>query len=130
MNVSFPSLEFFRALQEDLVKDPSCANGVEPSDAYCGFSMDDHLFVFEFDGRECSAVAAGGNPLDLDFVISGPLASWRQAVTSDPGGKLAELIEAGSLEIESDDGAEMARAAIPMLQVFIDQAGKHEVEFV
>jgi hypothetical protein len=128
MQVSFPSVEFFRALQEGLSKDVTSTAGVEPSEAYCGFSIDDQLFVVEFDGRTCAAVVAGGNPLDLDFVISGPRESWSEAIAKGPASGLAELIQSGSLAIESDDGGEAARAALPMLQAFFDQAGKQSIE--
>ncbi len=124
MSVVFPSLEFFRTLQKGLAENPSSTENVPPSEAYCGFSVDDQLFVFEFDGRECAAVVSGGNPIDLDFVLAGPSDSWQEAIARGVARPLAELVESEAIRIESevDDGPELARAALPMLQSFLDQA--------
>ena len=124
MSIAFPSVEFFQMLQKGLAENPSSTAGVPPSEAYCGLSVDGQLFVFEFDGRECAAVISGGNPLDLDFVLAGPRESWHEAIARGEARPLAELIESGAIQIESevDDGPELARAALPMLQAFLDQA--------
>jgi hypothetical protein len=124
MSTAFPSVEFFAALQKSLAENPSCTEGVPPSEAYCGFAIGEQLFVLEFDGRECSAVVGGGNPLDLDFVLSASAENWRQALTETAPKPLAELVAAESIRIETeaDDGAELAHAALPMLQAFVDQA--------
>jgi hypothetical protein len=122
MNAPFPSLDYFTQLQKSLSQHPESAADAPPSEAYCGLSIDGQLFVLEFDGRECAAVVAGGNPLDLDFVLSGTNANWQQAL----GGarSLAELVDSDTLQVESeaDDGQELARGALPMLQAFIAQA--------
>lgn len=124
MSVVFPSVEFFTALQKGLAENPSSTEGIPSSEAYCGFSVGGQLFVFEFDGRECAAVVSGGNPLDLDFVLAAPSESWREAMTSASPRPLAELLEreAIRIETEAEDGVELARAALPMLQAFVDQA--------
>jgi hypothetical protein len=123
--VAFPSTEYFRALQAGLV-DPAATEGIAPSEAYCGLRIDSSLFVLEFDGHECAAVVSGGNPIDLDFVLGGSLDAWERAVGASPEGarKLDELLSDGGLviETEADDGEAMARAALPMLQAFLDQA--------
>jgi hypothetical protein len=123
MSVVFPSLDFFLALQKGLAENASSAEGAPPSEAYCGFSIDGQIFVFEFDGRECAAVVYGGNPLDLDFVLAGSSESWLEAIAKGAR-PLAELVESNAIQIESesDDGPELARAALPMLQAFLDQA--------
>jgi hypothetical protein len=124
MSLLFPSLEFFRTLQKGLAENPSCTENVPPSEAYCGFSVDDQLFVFEFDGRECAAVVSGGNPIDLDFVLAGSSECWKEVIAHGEARPLAEFIESESIRIESegDDGSELARAALPLLQSFLDQA--------
>jgi hypothetical protein len=131
MKVAFPSTEYFRALQAGLEK-PSAAEGVAPSEAYCGLRIDTSLFVLEFDGHTCAAVVAGGNPIDLDFVVGGNLDAWARAVGAGPDGpeKLEALLSEGGLviETEADDGEAMARAALPMLQAFLDQARGVEAE--
>ena len=137
MSVSFPSLEFFQSLQKELAAHPECTQGVAASEAYCGFAIGDSLYVVEFDGRECAAVVHGGNPLDLDFVLGGSAECWQKAVSAIVDGaagsdsSLAGLIEQGGLEIrtEADDGAELARAALPFIQVFFAQAGNFAVKF-
>ena len=137
MSVTFPSLEFFNALKDQLSADPDATSKVEPSEAYCGFAIGDMLVVVEFDGRECAAVVHGGNPLDLDFVLSAPRDVWESAIAAiiagDGGseGSLAELIEQGAMEIRSevDDGPDLARAALGFIQAFFELARRFEVKF-
>jgi len=135
--MQFPSLTFFEALQAAMESEPGCTESLDPCDAYCGFAIDQRLFVFEFDGRLCSAVVAGGNEIDLDFVVAGPASAWQQVIESvdeaDPSAKatLPGLVEKGALEIRSadDEGPEMARVALPFLQIFLERARGLEVEF-
>jgi hypothetical protein len=128
MSISFPSTEFFTFLQAGLNSDPSCADHLDPSEAYCGFAIDDHLFVLEFDGHECSAVVAGGNEIDLDFVVAGPLAVWREAIEGararDDSSGLPALVARGDLEVRhaDDDGARIARETLPLLQILFEQS--------
>jgi hypothetical protein len=135
LSILFPSAAFFEFCQQGLAADPSCSKHVEPSDAYCGFAIEDELFVFEFDGHSCSAVVRGGNELDLDFVLAGPEKSWRRAVEAagDEGGdaSLEQLIKGGDLEIRSsaDDGPALANAALPLLQVFLERAKGTDLDF-
>lgn len=137
MSVVFPSLEFFESLRAELSADPTSTLSVGPSEAYCGFAIGDSLYVVEFDGRECAAVAHGGNPLDLDFILAAPREVWKRAVAAitDEGAggdsSLEQLIEQGAIEIRSevDDGAELARAALGFVQLFFDQAKRFRVKF-
>ena len=139
MSIVFPSSEFFRSLQESLERDPTCTEAVEPSEAYCGFAIDDRLYVLEFDGRTCAGATSGGNELDLDFVLAGPSAVWRrvlEALASDEadviaGATLPALVEEGALEIRSqdEDGPSLARAALPFLQVFLERARGLEIAY-
>ena len=124
----FPSVEFFLACQEALSKHPESVEGVPPSEAYCGFSIGGQLFVLEFDGHACAAVVAGGNPIDLDFVIAGPLDVWRRTFAERFATSLADLIGAGDLVIESEEEEGAARAALPMLQALLDRARDFEFE--
>ena len=131
MSIAFPSLDFFQALQAGMAGDPASTEGIEPSEAYCGLAIGDDLFVLEFDGRECSAVVPNGNPLDLDFVLAASPETWQETIHSivenagaDPEHSLAALVETGAIEVrsEQDDGPDLARAALGMLQAFLDQA--------
>lgn len=130
MSIAFPSLNFFRALQEVMEREPDCTASLAPCEAYCGFAIDQRLTVFEFDGRKCVAVVNGGNELDLDFVIAGPTSAWQQIIEaleesdSDPKVTLPSLVEQGALEIRTtdDEGVELAHAAMPFLQIFLEQA--------
>lgn len=132
MSVLFPSAEFFQALRDGLEQDSGCTEGVEPSEAYCGFAIDDHLFVLEFDGRSCAGAMSGGNELDLDFVLAGPGSAWRRALdglasndaAAAGGATLPALVAEGALEIRShaENGPELALAALPFLQVFLERA--------
>ena len=137
MSVVFPSLEFFESLRAELSADPASTLGVGPSEAYCGFAIGDSLYVVEFDGRACAAVAHGGNPLDLDFILAAPREVWNRAVAAiteeGAGGdsSLEQLVEQGAIEIRSevDDGPELARDALGFLQLFFDQAKHFRVKF-
>ncbi len=136
MSTIFPSSEFFRALQEAMDANPNCTSHLEPSDAYCGFAIDESLYVFEFDGRSCVGAMGGGNELDLDFVVAGPGAVWREALDAVAAGgaetaALPALVERGALEIraQDDDGLEIGRSSLPFLQVFLDQAKGLELAF-
>ncbi len=128
MSISFPSPEFFETLKIGLEQEPACTEGVEPSEAYCGFAIDDRLFVFEFDGRTCAGTMSGGNELDLDFVLAGPSAVWHRALEGlesvDADTSLTALLAEGALEVRSQDdgGPDLARAALPFLQVFLERA--------
>ena len=137
MSVTFPSLEFFSNLQAALAADPARTGHISPSDAYCGLEIGDRLFVIEFDGRTCSSVTQGGNPLDLDFVVSGTDEVWHQAIgaiTRDRGGpshSVPALVARGVLEIQSEaeDGGLSAAAAMGLLQAFLDGARDLDVEY-
>jgi len=135
MSIPFPSTEFFTSLQGGLNSDPSCTDHLDPSEAYCGLAVDDHLFVLEFDGHECSAVVAGGNEIDLDFVVAGPLAVWREAIQGvearDDSSGLPALVERGDLEVRhaDDEGAHTARDTLPLLQILLEQSRGLDLEF-
>lgn len=140
MSEMFPTLRFFSQLQQNLSEHPESAQDVEPSDAYCGLGIGDRLFVLEFDGRSCSAVAQGGNALDLDFVLTGSDEVWRRVIGSiadvssaqSEGNGLAALVAQDALTIESEaeDGSERAAAAMGLLQAFLDGARGLEIEYV
>jgi hypothetical protein len=138
MGVAFPSVDFFEALQKAVADDPTALADLAPCEAYCGIMVGERLFVLEFEGRECAAIAAGGNPLDLDFVLHGSEQAWKDLVSSlaksggsEPAGSLAEQIDAGALEIgtEVDEGAELARSALPFLQGFLGLAQGLDIDF-
>ena len=126
MSIPFPSLEFFTRLKQSLADDP--AEDAAASDAYFGLIVDDGIFVVELDGHQCSAVAQGGNLLDLDFGLAAPAETWRAVLRSiqanDGGHRLETLLADGQLELqgENEDGAELARGALPMIQALLDRA--------
>ncbi len=138
MSVVFPSSEFFERLQQGLEEHPSSTADVEPSEAYCGFAIDDHLYVFEFEGKTCAGTIAGGNEIDLDFVLSGPLEVWARSLEALAAGEVADddesslqsLIKQGSLELRSqeDGGVEAGMATLPFLQVFLGESRGFEWE--
>ena len=140
MSILFPSSEFFQSLRDRLEQDPACTERVGPSEAYCGFAIDDQLYVLEFDGRTCAGAMSGGNELDLDFVLAGPAAAWRRALdglasgdtAAAAGATLPALVAEGALEIRSqdEDGPELAKAALPFLQVFVERARGLDLTYV
>ena len=134
MSIPFPSMQFFQALQRGLAEQAASLEDVEPSDAYCGLAIDDSLFVLEFEGKECAAIAPNGNPMDLDFVLAAPRATWQEAVRSDEAAaehRLSALVDSGAIEIRSEEenGTELAHAALGILQAFLDQANTVDASF-
>lgn len=135
MSVPFPSVEFFEALKQGIAADPQSMAAVEPSDAYCGFAIGDNLFVVEFDGHRCAAVANGGNTLDLDFFLSAPSDVWLGAIeklqqSGNGAWSLLALVDGGQIELcsESDKGEELGRAALKFLEAFLGQARNFDVQ--
>ncbi len=138
MSVPFPSREFFETLRQRIADDPAIMVKVDPSEAYCGLAVGDDLYVMEFDGRGVAAVAFGGNPLDLDFVLEGSRETWRETISAigdhvgaDANHTLAALVRSGAIKIrsENDEGPELASAALDFLQAFLDQAQHVDVSF-
>lgn len=138
MSVRFPSTEFFEALKKHVETDPDCMGSVAECEAYCGFQIGNRLTVVEFDGKQCVAVVNGGNPIDLDFVISGAPETWHDLISAisknadvDEKNSLRALLKANSLEIQTEapDGESLADAALDFLQAFLEQAKSLEIEF-
>ncbi|MCG8588241.1 MAG: hypothetical protein MJE66_03045 [Proteobacteria bacterium] len=138
MSVRFPSVEFFQELKQQVANHPASMEAVAPSEAYCGFAIGDKLYVLEFDGRDCAAVAGGGNTLDLDFFLTGPPETWREAIQSirdsqgaDGEHTLEALVERGRIELcsEAPDGLDLGRDTLGFLQAFLDQAAHVDVQF-
>ncbi len=139
MSMTFPSQDLFEALRQGLLADPSCTDGLDPLDAYFGLAIDADLYVFEFNGGECTAIIRGGNELDLDFVLAGPLSGWKQVLAAGPQedgpragpATLASVIEEGALEVRSqdDEGCELAQGSIAFLQIFLERGRALEFDY-
>jgi hypothetical protein len=135
MSMFFRSAEFFRSLQERMNRDSAPTEGLDSKDAYCGLMIGHHLLVLEFAGNECSSVVAGGNELDLDFVVAGTSAAWQKMIEAvdrdDAAIGIASLVDSGDFELRSVDaaGVKMANEVLPFLQVFLEQARGIDVSF-
>ena len=135
MGTVFPSIHFFTQLQDAMNANPDASAHLAPSDAYCGICIGTHVFVLEFDGRECSAVVPGGNELDLDFVVAGEESAWQELLTTreepGPAGRLCDFVDRGLLELRSADESMLpaARETLPFLDVYFSRASGLELDF-
>ncbi len=85
--VRFPSLEFFRALQERMNRSEAKYKAIGVMDLALGIRVkasgplqQDRLYALIFDGYGCDGVqeVAKGREPDLDFVIEGSYGAWRE----------------------------------------------------
>ena len=134
MPVRFPSLEYFQALQQ---RTKEAADGFEKL-GYCdttfGVRVGDELFSIAFEVYECVDAREGGDPAELDFVLSGSTELWRemvQAIRENGGADLNHtlntLTHVGNLiqvEFQDAEGYDKLFRFMASLQEFFDQ-GQH-----
>jgi hypothetical protein len=79
--VAFPSLDFFRALQRELAQERERFSRLGFFDTTFAIRVVDGAalaeFTLAFEVFDCIRVTAGVEP-NVDFVIEGPLAAWRE----------------------------------------------------
>ena len=132
MTVRFPSLEFFRGLQQRTREDAPIFEKLGYCDTRFGVKIGDDLYTVEFEVYECTGTEQGGDGSDLDFVLVGSAETWREMVRSivenegaDAAHTLNTLSHIGDLlDVQYDDaeGFDKFYRFMATLQEFFDQA--------
>jgi hypothetical protein len=130
--IAFPSLEFFEALKKRTTEDAAVFEKLGYCDTSFGVKIDDVLYGLHFEVYECVKVEKGADPSKLDFVLSAPLAVWREMVESivehrgaDAAHTLNTLSHVGDVirvEYQDAEGHDRFYRYMASIQEFFDQA--------
>jgi hypothetical protein len=132
MSLAFPSLEFFEALRKRTLEAHDRFEKLGYCDTRFGVRVGDQLYGVTFEVYECVEVKAGGDPAELDFVISAPAALWREMLQSivhnrgaDAAHTLNTLTHLGDVmkvEYVDAEGHDRFYRYMASIQEFFDQA--------
>jgi hypothetical protein len=138
MAVRFPSLGFFEALKERTREQKATFEKLGYCDTRFGVRVGDALFSVDFDVYECTGVEEGGDPAQLDFVLSGTPQVWNEMVESiqkndgaDAAHTLNTLSHIGDVikvEYVDPEGFDKFYRYMASIQEFFDQARHLDVE--
>ncbi|MCL4683144.1 hypothetical protein KJ059_00155 [Myxococcota bacterium] len=138
MGIPFPSLAFFQALQQRTKDDAAAFEKLGYCDTTFGVRVGDELFRVAFEVYECVEVAAGGNAAELDFVLSAPVALWREMLASiqahggaDGAHTINTLTHVGDVmkvEYEDPEGHDRFYRFMATIQAFFDEARTLDLE--
>ena len=138
MAVSFPSVEFFQALQQRTKDEAAAFEKLGYCDTTFGVRVGSQLFRVAFEIYECVDVGEGGEVGDLDFVISAPLDVWREMLESiqtngvaDAAHTLNTLTHVGDVmkvEYEDPEGHDRFYRFMATIQAFFDEASHLDLE--
>ena len=132
MSLAFPSLEFFQALSQRTRDAADRFEKLGYCDTTFGVRIGDQLYRVAFEVYECVDVGEGGDPGELDFVLSGPPELWSDMLRSivanggaDAAHTLNTLTHVGDVmqvEYEDPEGYDKLFRFMASLQEFFDQA--------
>ncbi len=138
MPVRFPSLQFFEALQQRTKEASDRFEKLGYCDTSFGVRVGDELYCVAFEVYECVGVGEGGNPAELDFVLSGPAEVWNEMVEvigkhggADAAHTLNTLSHLGDLidvEFVDPEGGDRFFRFMASIQEFFDQAQYLDVD--
>ena len=138
MPIPFPSLEFFKALQQRTKDEVAAFEKLGYCDTTFGIRIGDQLFSIVFEIYECIDVAEGGDAKDLDFVLSAPLELWREMLESikangeaDAAHTINTMTHLGDVmkvEYEDPEGHDRLYRFMATIQKFLDEANNLDVE--
>jgi hypothetical protein len=138
MPVRFPSLEFFQGLQQRTKDDAARFEKLGYCDTNFGVRVGDDLYAIAFEVYECTGVRRGGDPGELDFVLSGPAEVWTGMVKSivENGGAdaahtlntLSHIGDVIQVEFVDPEGFDLFFRYMATIQEFFDQAKHLELE--
>ena len=140
--LKFPSVEWFRALQE-LVNEDDAFRRLGSIDAVMGVKAGDQVFVITFEAFECTEVKEGTeyDLIDADFYLEMTVEQWQELVTNtreNNGADLSHTLNTLDLMIEggiSDNATgDQLRADVffrvnQSLQHFFDSSARLETVF-
>lgn len=138
MELQFPSLGFFKALQQRTKDEAAAFEKLGYCDTAFGIRVGDELYRISFEVYECVGVEEGGDPAELDFVLSAPLELWREMLKSiranggaDAAHTINSLTHIGDvMKVEYDDpeGHDKFYRFMVTIQAFLDEAQHLDVE--
>jgi hypothetical protein len=138
MTLQFPSLEFFKALQQRTKDEAAAFEKLGYCDTTFGIRIGDALYRISFEIYECVEVDEGGDPAQLDFVLSGPRELWREMLESilahggaDAAHTINSLTHIGDVmkvEYEDPEGHDRFYRFMVTIQAFLDEAQHLDVD--
>ncbi len=138
MRLQFPSLEFFKALQQRTKEESAAFEKLGYCDTTFGVRVDDALYRISFEIYECVEVEEGGDPAELDFVLSAPRPAWRDMLESilahggaDAAHTINSLTHIGDVmkvEYEDPEGHDRFYRFMVTIQAFLDEAQHLDVD--
>lgn len=138
MGVRFPSIGFFQALQQRTKDQAAIFEKLGYCDTTFGIRVGDELYRVAFEIYECVEVAEGGDPAELDFVLSAPLKVWKEmleAIVANGGADAAHTINSLThigdvIRVEYDDpeGHDRLYRFMATIQAFFDEAAHLDLE--
>ncbi len=139
MALSFPSLEFFQALQQRTKEETVAFEKLGVCDTTFGVRVGDELFRVAFEIYECTEVDTCKDPASLDFVLSSPAALWKEmfeSVIANGGADAAHTInslthvgDVMKIEYEDPEGHDRFYRFMATIQAFLDEAQHLDVDF-
>ena len=139
MGIPFPSLEFFKALQQRTKDEAVAFEKLGYCDTTFGIRVGSELYRVAFEIYECVEVGEGGDPSELDFVLSAPLDLWREmleAIRANGGADAAHTIntlthvgDVMKVEYEDPEGHDRLYRFMATIQAFLDEASGLDLEF-
>ncbi len=138
MGIPFPSLEFFKALQQRTKDEAAAFEKLGYCDTTFGIRVGSELYRVAFEIYECVEVGEGGDPSELDFILSAPLDLWREmleAIQANGGADAAHTIntlthigDVMKVEYEDPEGHDKFYRFMVTIQAFLDEAQHLDVE--
>ena len=138
MGLQFPSLEFFKALQQRTKDQAAAFEKLGYCDTTFGVRVGDELYRIAFEIYECVEVGEGGDPAELDFVLSAPPELWREMLASiqanggaDAAHTINSLTHIGDVmkvEYEDPEGHDRFYRFMVTIQAFLDETQHLDME--
>ncbi len=138
MSIRFPSLEFFRALQQRAKDDAGAFEKLGVCDTTFGIRVGSDLYRIAFEVYECTEVDETSDPTTLDFVLTAPVELWKEMFESvlanggaDAAHTINSLTHVGDLmkvEYEDPEGHDRLYRFMATIQEFLDEAQHLDVD--
>jgi hypothetical protein len=138
MGLPFPSLEFFKALQQRTKDEAAAFEKLGYCDTTFGIRVGDALYRVAFEIYECVDVSEGADPGALDFVLSAPEGVWKEMLESivanrgaDAAHTINSLTHIGDVikvEYEDPEGHDRFYRFMVTIQAFLDEAQHLDLE--